>query len=196
MSINVIDIKTGERFTFPMLPERLEYSRAGRFEQLRLLDGDMGLPTGESAGRISFSGKLPGARRSGAYIESCRAPGEVQKLWALWLEDKRRLRIIVGGTPIDEHVYLENFRLSFAGGFGDCDYDISFLRAGRAGAQAAPAVHTCVVRQGDTLWSIARRMLGNGAAYDAIYEANADAIAAAGGLKPGMTLILPGQVKL
>ena len=76
MAIRVIDTVTGAGFTFPMLPESLEYSRFGRFEQLKLLDGDASLPTGETAGRISFSGKLPGSKRSGAYIESRRAPGE------------------------------------------------------------------------------------------------------------------------
>ena len=63
MAIRVIDTVTGETFSFPMLPEQLEYSRAGRFEQLKLLDGDASVPTGESVGRISFSGKLPGTRR-------------------------------------------------------------------------------------------------------------------------------------
>ena len=83
MAIRVIDTVTGAGFTFPMLPESLEYSRFGRFEQLKLLDGDASLPTGETAGRISFSGKLPGSKRSGAYIESRRAPGEVARPRAL-----------------------------------------------------------------------------------------------------------------
>lgn len=194
MAIRVIDARTGESFTFPMLPERLEYSRTGRFEQLRLLDGDANLPTGESAGRISFSGKLPGPRRSGAYIESYRAPGEVQKLWAGWLEGKRRLRIVVGGTPIDESVYLESFRLAFAGGFGDCDFTISFLRAGGTDygqVAATAAARTYTVLEGDTPWSVARRALGSGARFDEIFAANYDRIVSAGGLQPGMTLTIP-----
>lgn len=194
MAIRVIDTVTGAGFTFPMLPESLEYSRFGRFEQLKLLDGDASLPTGETAGRISFSGKLPGSKRSGAYIESRRAPGEVQKLWAAWLEGKRRLRIVVGGTPIDESVYLESFKLTFAGGFGDCDYSISFLRAGSVdyGESAGSKVpHTYTVMAGDTLWDIARRTLGDGASYGAIFDANYDAIVKSGGIRPGMTITIP-----
>lgn len=194
MAIRVIDALTGESFTFPMLPERLEYSRAGRFEQLRLLDGDAHLPTGESAGRISFSGKLPGPGRSGAYIDSYRAPGEVQKLWAGWLEDGRRLRIVVGGTPIDESVYLESFRLSFAGGFGDCDFSIAFLRAGGTDyGRSAPvsAARTYTVLEGDTPWSVARRALGSGERFDEIFELNYDRIVSAGGLRPGLKLAIP-----
>ena len=194
MAIRVIDAVTGADFTFPMLPESLEYSRFGRFEQLKLLDGDASLPTGETAGRISFSGKLPGSKRSGAYIESRRAPGEVQKTWAAWLEGKRRLRIVVGGTPIDESVYLESFKLTFAGGFGDCDYSISFLRAGSVDygeSSGSNVPHIYTVMAGDTLWDIARRTLGDGASYGAIFDANYDAIVKSGGIRPGMTITIP-----
>lgn len=196
MAIRVIDTVTGETFSFPMLPEQLEYSRSGRFEQLKLLDGDASVPTGESAGRISFSGKLPGTRRTGAYIENARAPGEVQKLWSSWLENRRRLRIVVGGTPIDEQVYLENFRLTFAGGFGDCDFSISFVRAGAAEySQAALSAGggTYTVREGDTLWVIALKQLGSGASYLDILNANYQQIVSAGGIKPGMVLSIPRQ---
>ena len=72
MAIRVIDTVTGAGFTFPMLPESLEYSRFGRFEQLKLLDGDASLPTGETAGRISFSGKLP------ARVRPQRHPRNIQ----------------------------------------------------------------------------------------------------------------------
>ena len=64
MAIRVIDTVTGAGFTFPMLPESLEYSRFGRFEQLKLLDGDASLPTGETAGQ------QPGASR---FRASCPA---------------------------------------------------------------------------------------------------------------------------
>ncbi len=194
MAIRVIDTATGETFSFPMLPEQLEYSRAGRFEQLKLLDGDASIPTGESVGRISFSGKLPGVRRTGAYISNARAPGEVQKLFASWLEHRRRLRIVVGGTPIDEQVYLESFRLTYAGGFGDSDYSISFVRAGAAEySQAALSAGggTYTVREGDTLWVIALKQLGSGASYLDILEANYEQIVAAGGITPGMVLSIP-----
>lgn len=194
MAIRVIDISSGDSFTFPMLPEQLEYTRAGRFDQLRLLEGDANIPTGESSGRISFSGKLPGVRRRGEYIENVRAPGEVQKLWSGWLEHKRRLRIVVGGTPIDEQVYLENFRLTYEGGFGDCDFTISFLRAGAshyAQTNADMALNTYTVCEGDTLWMIALKMLGDGSDYTDIISANYNRIVSAGGIKPGMVLNIP-----
>lgn len=193
MAIRVIDTVTGESFTFPMLPQQLDYSRTGRFEQLHLLTGDAHMPTGESAGRIAFSGKLPGARRSGAYISNWRAPGEIQKLWTGWMEQSRRLRLIVGGTPIDESVYLENFRLTYAGGFGDCDYTISFVRAAGIGYGASSGTEsgTYTVLAGDSLWSIAQKTMGSGALYEQLRSANYDKIVRGGGLKPGMVLTVP-----
>ena len=91
-------------------------------------------------------------------------------------------------------MYLESFKLTFAGGFGDCDYSISFLRAGSVDygeSSGSNVPHTYTVMAGDTLWDIARRTLGDGASYGAIFDANYDAIVKSGGIRPGMTLTIP-----
>ncbi len=192
MAIRITDTASGEIFTFPMMPESLQYSRAGRFEQLKLLSGDKSIPTGESAGRIAFDGKLPGTRRSGAYIGQYRAPADVQKLWSTWLEGKRLLRIAVGGTAVDEYVYLESFKLTFSGGFGDCDYSISLIRADKQdAAEDAARVRTYTVVEGETLWDIARRFLGDGSAYTKLIDLNYSELSRSGGIHPGMTIKLP-----
>ena len=80
------------------------------------------------------------------------------------------------------------------GGFGDCDYAISFLRAGSVDygeSSGSNVPHTYTVMAGDTLWDIARRTLGDGASYGAIFDANYDAIVKSGGIRPGMTLTIP-----
>ena len=51
--------------------------------------------------------------------------------------------------------------------------------------------HTYTVMAGDTLWDIARRTLGDGASYGAIFDANYDAIVKSGGIRPGMTITIP-----
>jgi nucleoid-associated protein YgaU len=55
---------------------------------------------------------------------------------------------------------------------------------GRAGARV-------VVRAGDTLWAIAGRELGDGAAWPAIYQANRGAIADPHWIFPGQNLAMP-----
>ena len=50
-----------------------------------------------------------------------------------------------------------------------------------------------VVQQGDSLWRIAQRRLGNGARYQEIARLNKDALADADSVYPGMRLRLPGN---
>jgi nucleoid-associated protein YgaU len=59
------------------------------------------------------------------------------------------------------------------------------------GAAAPAAPRTCRVQQGDTLWRIADRELGNGALWERIYEANRGTLSSPDALKPGQTLRLP-----
>ncbi|MDZ3838112.1 MAG: Ig-like domain-containing protein [Rhodospirillales bacterium] len=63
---------------------------------------------------------------------------------------------------------------------------VPFTR-GAGGMEPGPAVTSIVVQQGTNLWRIARRTMGSGVAYTAIYEANKAQI-----LDPN--LIYPGQV--
>lgn len=63
---------------------------------------------------------------------------------------------------------------------------VPFTR-GESGMEPGPAVTSIVVQRGANLWRIARRTMGSGVAYTAIYEANKTQI-----LDPD--LIYPGQV--
>ena len=66
-------------------------------------------------------------------------------------------------------------------------------RAGRpSGALAGRAGTNCViVRRGDTLWRLARRVYGDGSLYRAIYEANRDQIRNPRRIYPGQVLVIP-----
>jgi len=52
-------------------------------------------------------------------------------------------------------------------------------------------MRTHVVRQGETLSAIARRVYGSAAAWRKIYEANRQTVSEPDRLQPGMTLVLP-----
>lgn len=56
-------------------------------------------------------------------------------------------------------------------------------------ARGAPG--TYVVRRGDTLWDIARRVYGNGARYRTIYRANRHLVRHPGRIRPGQVLEIP-----
>lgn len=48
-----------------------------------------------------------------------------------------------------------------------------------------------IIRRGDTLWAIARRVYGRGALYPRIFEANRELIRSPGRIFPGQVLLLP-----
>jgi len=55
---------------------------------------------------------------------------------------------------------------------------------------AAPRT-TYTVKRGDTLWSIAQRLYGDGHLWKAIYEANRDRVASPSAMKVGTELRIP-----
>ena len=72
----------------------------------------------------------------------------------------------------------------------------------KAQAQAAPAassskppqMQTYTVQSGDTLGSIAKRMLGNASSYMEIFNANRDQLSDPNMIKPGQVLKIPQHV--
>lgn len=58
-----------------------------------------------------------------------------------------------------------------------------------ADTSADPVFHT--VEKGDTLWAISAKMLGNGARYNEIFEANRPMLSHPDKIYPGQTLRIP-----
>jgi nucleoid-associated protein YgaU len=65
---------------------------------------------------------------------------------------------------------------------------------GAGGASAdgnVPAPQNVIIRRGDNLWTISRRLYGRGIRYSTIYEANNDQIRNPHLIYPGQTFVLP-----
>jgi LysM repeat protein len=60
-----------------------------------------------------------------------------------------------------------------------------------AAAQNAPAERTYTVRAGDTLSKIAKELLGNANAFQAIFDANRDQLSDPNKIQPGQVLKIP-----
>jgi nucleoid-associated protein YgaU len=64
--------------------------------------------------------------------------------------------------------------------------------ASGAGADGnVPAPQNVIIRRGDNLWTISRRLYGHGIRYSTIYEANHDQIRSPHLIYPGQTFVLP-----
>jgi len=61
-------------------------------------------------------------------------------------------------------------------------------------ASSTPAMQTYTVQSGDTLGSIAKRMLGNASSYMEIFNANRDQLSDPNMIKPGQVLKIPQHV--
>src|SRR5690606_6704625 len=55
-----------------------------------------------------------------------------------------------------------------------------------------PAAGSVIIRRGDTLWRISRRVYGRGIRYSTIYDANRDQIANPDWIWPGQVFDVPG----
>ncbi|MFN4166724.1 MAG: LysM peptidoglycan-binding domain-containing protein [Pannonibacter phragmitetus] len=63
---------------------------------------------------------------------------------------------------------------------------------GGAEAEAAPQMPNVIIRKGDNLWNISRRLYGTGFRYTTIYQANKDQIRNPDLIYPGQVFLTPG----
>ncbi|WP_186393826.1 MULTISPECIES: LysM peptidoglycan-binding domain-containing protein [unclassified Pannonibacter] len=63
---------------------------------------------------------------------------------------------------------------------------------GASDAAAAPQVPNVIIRKGDNLWNISRRLYGTGFRYTTIYQANKDQIRNPDLIYPGQVFLTPG----
>jgi hypothetical protein len=179
--------------------------------------GEVKLPSGEKLVKFSWSGRLPGESMKHMRIVSeadYRTPKEIQSIFSVWRARGKKLRLLVTGTTINHDVYLENYTVDNSK-LDTVEYSISFVVAkdikiyttnelglesttqvvqttnDRAASSEAASTQaektTYTVKSGDSLWAIAKKLLGDGSRYTEIYEANKSII----GSNPN--LIYPGQ---
>lgn len=145
-----------------------------------------------------------------------RSPKEIQSIFSVWRSRGKKLRLLVTGTTINHDVYLDNYTVDNSK-LDTVEYSIAFTvakdikvyttkelnldtaekpqpvqttkdRATSAeAASETPKKTTYTVKSGDSLWAIAKKLLGNGSRYTEIYSLNKSII----GSNPN--LIYPGQ---
>ena len=179
----------GNRIQLPTNPEQITAQTDSKLITFDIISlGSIDIPRGIVPVRITWEGKL--------LKEAKSIVGQLSG----WRRSNAKIRLLVTETPLNINCYIAAFEHTWGGGYGYCDYRIDLVEARelvitaeggqRAIAQrtAAPTPKTHTVRSGDTLYAIAKRLLGSGSRWREIYNANITVI----GKDPNV--IRPGQV--
>lgn len=197
------------------MPHSVSVKSSGAFQTYDVIGtGEIRVPKGQKLDSFSWSGILPGSKtKQYRFIKShlWREPKEIQTLWTRWKDKGAKLKLMITETPVNQDVYLDNFRMDYSGGNGDYQYSLSLIAAkpltvytvselnirpaaasNQTAARPAPApTATYTVKSGDCLWTIAQRHLGKGSRYTEIYDLNRDKISNPSLIYPGQVLTMP-----
>ena len=212
--VYITELDTGTRVALPLPPESVKCKAETKFISYNIINvGEVKLPNGEKLTKFSWSGRLPGESMKHMRMVSAadwRSPKEIQSIFSIWRNRGMKLRLLVTGTTINHDVYLENYTVDNSR-LDTVEYSISFTHAkdikvyttaelniqeaaqvpqttnDREAASETPQKTTYTVKPGDSLWAISKKLLGSGARYSELYEANKSII----GSNPN--LIYPGQ---
>ena len=182
--------KGGKReIRFPYLPEEIQCKGGDTiFISYDIMgNGESAVPSGVELSGYSWSGEFPGkyqadtSRLRGKWSD----PSTYHNTLMDWQQKGTLLTLLVTGYPINADVYIESYHSKATGAFGDLAYDLS-LKGGRSivpvvsttttqsttPTRTASTPSTYTIKTGDTLWGIAQKLLGSGAKWETIYDAN------------------------
>lgn len=155
-----------------------------------------------------------------------RDPREIDRRFDSWRETGRVVLVTVSWWGIRERMFVGGYESVISGGHGDIRYSIEFRRFNPIGVRRkdergkekrggkrdkgqyrddkgylvvgkGKGPETYTAKQGDTIWTIARRKLGSVTEADRLWDLNKDRIRKKGGdrkeIVKGTVLIIPKQ---
>ena len=193
----IVDIYIRERdgnreIRIPWLPEEIEFESGGTVRATYdIMDrGPVEVQTGSGLCSYSWESTFPGKYRTDDSMMrgKWKDPSTYHNILEDWKAKKTPLYILVTGYPINKDVILDDYQGMAVGGFGDIDYQLSFIEdrdinitstkvpSPPKRATATTGTKTYTVKSGDTLWGIAQAKLGAGSKWQTIYNLNKEII--------------------
>lgn len=200
IDIVLMPIGGGVGFAFPAIPENVKGVYSANYQSFDIISrGTVKVPKGTSVTEFSWEGEFFGWKKQNESVVRKHRwwePIECVKILRNWMENGTSLNLVISHTWVNADVTISSFQTTAYGAFGNIKYSIKFSvikdlkiyttdelhiatfvkKIIERVDPPAPPVNTYTVVQGDTLWGIATRMLGGGANWTALYDANADTI--------------------
>ncbi len=205
----------GTKFQLPVNPEIIKMSQNGANESITIANlGESTLIQKPKALVISFSSFFPAIYFSGCNPKKIAIPHYYIYGFLGWQQRKIPIKLYITGCAIAQNVTIESFQYSQSGGdVGTYDYSVTLKQytpikiaqinvnnikktasitktSARVSTQIKPKTYT--VKNGDSLFNIAKKYYGDGSQLTKIYNANKNIIGANPNLiKAGTVLSIP-----
>lgn len=195
-----------EKMQLPVPPAEFSLSTGNINETINITNlGNITQIGGEELAEIEISSFFP-ARPAPYTTRNVPEPYAAVELIEKWRKTKRPIRLIITGTPVNLACAIESFTWGERGGSRDVYYRLKlkeyrFIQVKQVVQQPTATAQTVqqrpntkpepsnyTIKSGDSLFMIAKRILGDGNRWREIYEKNKAVI----GANPN--LIYPGQV--
>lgn len=198
VTITIKEKKGSTQIAIPWNPDDIKVKSGGvEFVTHQIMDlGEVARPSGTGLSEISWESVFPGESRIGHpfLTEEWKQPEHYHTILNKWKKKRTLLKLTISGAPINMSCYLKEYESTYSGGAGDVRYQLTFIehrtvsvttkgkkkkksatksstkRTGSAGSGAY------VVKKGDCLWNIAKKLLGNANRWKEIYQVNKSVI--------------------
>lgn len=180
-----------EKLQLPVPPAEFELAQGNVNTVINVYSiGEVNLIGKSKLATITLESYFPAQEYSFCVYKGFPKPYECINMIENWRKSGKPIRLIVTETPINLACAIENFNYREQDGTGDVYFTLElkeyrFLTVQQAAVQnkgyTVPATkrevtksipETYVVKRGDTLWAIAKRLTGNGSNYKAIAAKN------------------------
>ena len=202
-----------ERLRFPVHPGRINVRQGMQMDSVSIQGlGEVVIKQDPEAMTVSFDGYFPVQPSQFTQYEPLPPPMDMVSRITSWMKGNRPVHFFITGTPINGYFEIEQFPYREEGGdVGTIYYTLSLKEYkstsarqvnvvngvatlpetidSRIDSRVTPKSH--VVVAGESLYVIARRILGAGSRFPEIFELNRDIISNPHLIMPGMVLRLP-----
>ncbi|MFA7636392.1 MAG: LysM peptidoglycan-binding domain-containing protein [Monoglobales bacterium] len=202
-----------EKVHFPVNPEKFSIKNGSKNETVNISGlGEIIIKQDRPALTLSFSSYLPAAYFPGMNFSYIWNPYVIAEKIMRWKNGDKPCHLIITGTPINIYCTIEDFPLDEMGGdVGTVYYTLKLKEHRNVSVRQIEVVQdqavitpeetridnrvqpsTYTVASGDSLYLIARKVLGDGARWKEIFEINKDQIESYNMIYPGQVFVMPG----